>query len=248
MATLELRIAIIGGGITGLTLALALQKRKFRNVTIYEQASAFGEVGAGVSLQPNAVQSMGICDPAIYTALQKIQSRNLWPSKDKVWFDFYDGVNDAYAFTSHTKLGQCGVHRARLLEELVRLMPSHDARFGKSLRSYEESNDGSYTLAFADGSQDHADVILACDGIKSRVRACMFGEESEYARPVFTGKYAYRALVPMKKARKAICDEMAQNATMHVSLLVHPSEILTDADSWDRMDTSSHFPLMEARL
>lgn len=218
MAPINLKIVIIGGGITGLTLAIALHKRNFPNVTIYEQAAAFGEVGAGVSLQPNAIQAMKICDPAIHTALQRIQSRNLWESKQSVWFDFHDAVKDQYAFTSHTNLGQCGVHRATFLQELVRLVPPHyPARFGKCLKEYKERDDGAYILLFTDGTEEEADVVLGCDGIKSRVRACMFGEDSKFAKPGFSGQYCYRALVPMEGARKAIGDEMAQNATMHVS-------------------------------
>lgn len=54
-------IAIIGGGITGLTLAIALCKRGI-SCTIYEQAAAFGEIGAGVGVHPNAVRAMRICD------------------------------------------------------------------------------------------------------------------------------------------------------------------------------------------
>ena len=49
-------IAIVGGGITGITLAVALCKRRIR-CTIYEQASAFGEIGAGVGMHPNAVRA-----------------------------------------------------------------------------------------------------------------------------------------------------------------------------------------------
>jgi len=49
-------VAIVGGGITGITLAVALCKRGIR-CTIYEQASAFGEIGAGVGMHPNAVRA-----------------------------------------------------------------------------------------------------------------------------------------------------------------------------------------------
>lgn len=77
------KIAIIGGGIAGLTMAIALHKRDIQ-VTIYEQASRFGEVGAGVGFNADAVQAMRICDKSIYDAFELVQTYNMWPSKRKV--------------------------------------------------------------------------------------------------------------------------------------------------------------------
>src|SRR5437588_9164901 len=57
MAGRPLRIAIIGGGIGGLTAALALHRFGLR-ADVYEQAAEFTEVGAGVSLGPNALTLM----------------------------------------------------------------------------------------------------------------------------------------------------------------------------------------------
>lgn len=220
-----MEFAVIGGGITGLSLAIALHYRGI-NVTIYEQAPRFGEIGAGVSFQPNAVQAMKVCHHGIYEAFEKVCSRNLWPSKQKVWFDYYDGYNDGEetrhqvpAFTISNNLGQNGVHRAKFLDELVKLLPSNIARFGKRVESYAENDQGSLTLTFADGSTATADAILACDGIKSKIREVLFGSRHPCALPSYTHKYAYRALVPMEDAIAAIGDEKAQNACMHVRIL-----------------------------
>jgi salicylate hydroxylase len=60
----QLQIAIVGGGIGGLTAALALRARGL-NVTVFEQAGALREIGAGVSIQPNAallLQRIGLTD------------------------------------------------------------------------------------------------------------------------------------------------------------------------------------------
>lgn len=80
----EFEIAIIGGGIAGLTLAIALHQRgvPFR---IYEQAPQYGEIGAGVSFSPNAVEAMKLCHTGIYEAFERICTRNSWESKRKVW-------------------------------------------------------------------------------------------------------------------------------------------------------------------
>ncbi|KAK2595351.1 hypothetical protein QQS21_006951 [Conoideocrella luteorostrata] len=212
-------VAIVGGGIAGLTLAIALHHRGLK-VKIFEQASRFQEIGAGVSFTPNAVQAMKVCHPAIHEAFEKVCTRNIWPSKQKVWFDYYDAQSEGAAgkpaFSISNDLGQNGVHRAHFLDELIKLVPGHVAHFGKKLDRYERDRRNRYRLMFADGSVEDADVILGCDGIKSRVRQLMFGTSHPCASPSYTHKYAYRALVPMESAIKAIGREKAQNAAMHM--------------------------------
>lgn len=212
----KLHYAVIGGGISGLTLAIALHHRGIP-VTLYEQALQFGEIGAGVSFTPNALQAMKICHNGIYEAFERVCTRNLWPSKQKVWFDYYDAIRDKHAFSITNDLGQNGVHRAQYLDELVKLLPGDAVSFGKKLRHIEEDDQGKLTLLFEDGTSETTDCVLACDGIKSQVRRIMFGDSHPCAAPSYTHKYAYRALVPMEEAIAAIGKEKAQNACMHVS-------------------------------
>ncbi|KAL4932588.1 uncharacterized protein BDV17DRAFT_167919 [Aspergillus undulatus] len=225
-------VAIVGGGIAGLTLAIALHRRNI-SVKIYEQAHAFAEIGAGVSFGPNAVSAMKFCDEGIYEALTKVWTQNLWPSKKKVWFDYLDGhtqneneyqassegqesKRQNIAFTIYNSLGQTGVHRAHYLGELVKQLPSEIAEFKKHLEDIQEQPNGKLLLTFADGAKDEADVVIGCDGIKSRVRQILLGEDHPAARPYFTQKYAYRGLVPMEKAIEAIGEELASNSCMHM--------------------------------
>lgn len=215
----KLEYAVIGGGIAGITLAIALHHRGV-SVTIYEQAAQFGELGAGVSFSPNAVQAMKICHEGIYEAFETVCTRNVWESKQDVWFDYYDGVNDKHAFTIRNELGQNGVHRAKFLDEMVKLFPMERAQFGKRVDSYKHRKNGKVKLEFVDGGSVEVDAVLACDGIKSRVRQVMF-EGHECAWPVFTGKYAYRALIKMEDAIAAVGEEKAQNSCMHVGLNGH---------------------------
>lgn len=56
MDTINTKIVIIGGGIAGLTVAICLDRLGFKNYTIYEQARQFREVGAAISLWPNALR------------------------------------------------------------------------------------------------------------------------------------------------------------------------------------------------
>ena len=221
----DFHFAIIGGGITGLTLAIALHYRGL-SVTLYEQASSFREIGAGVAFTGNAVQAMRICHSGVYQAFETVRTRNTWKSKQNVWFDYYDGVSavgdeakqQAPAFTITNDIGQAGVHRAKFLDELVKLLPPEIAQFGKRLESIQGTENDLMSITFADGSTATANAILGCDGIKSRVRQIMFGEDHPCAHPTYTYKYAYRALVPMNDAVRVLGEEKAQNACMHVSV------------------------------
>lgn len=217
-------VAIIGGGIAGLTLAIALHHRGVK-VLIYEQAPQFGEIGAGVSFSPNAVQAMKVCHSGIYDAFEKVCTRNVWPGKQDVWFDYLDGFTgpkDAnktqdIAFTIRNSLGQNGVHRAAFLNEIVKLIPPEIARFGKRLVDIENASNGRLMLKFEDGSTAETDAVIGCDGIKSRVRQIIVGKDHPSAQPSYTHKYAYRGLVAMEEAIKAVGEELAMNSCMHVS-------------------------------
>ncbi|SMY22029.1 unnamed protein product [Zymoseptoria tritici ST99CH_1A5] len=214
----DFEIAIIGGGISGLTLAIALHSRGIP-ITVYEQAPHFAEIGAGVSFTDNAGQAMKICHAGIYEAFERVRTSNMWPEKAKVWFDYHDGYHDkpdTHVFTISNKIGQAGVHRAHYLDELVKLLPTERAQFGKRLEKLDKTSNERWKLNFADGSSAEADAVIGCDGIKSKVRQLMYGKDHPCAYPTYTHKYAYRALATMEDAVKAVGGEKAQNACMHM--------------------------------
>ncbi|KAH6993635.1 hypothetical protein EDB82DRAFT_524718 [Fusarium venenatum] len=250
-------IAVIGGGIAGLTLAIALHRRNIP-VTLYERAGNFHEIGAGVSFTPNAVQAMKVCHPGVSEAFHKVCTWNAWESKKKTWFDFLDGTTEdgKTAFSIKTSLGQNGVHRAHFLDELIHLLPSERVQFGKQIEQAEEDSDGKIRMTFSDGSTAHADALIGCDGIGSRVRKMIVGENHPSARPQYSHKYAYRGLIPMDKAIEAVGEERARNACMHMgpdghilTFQVNHGEKLnivafrTDPNEWDnpsKMTKTAH--------
>lgn len=73
-------VAIIGGGIGGISLALGLLKYSHIDVHVYEAAPAFGEIGAGVALGPNAQRALEIIGPSAKEALLKTATTNMWDS------------------------------------------------------------------------------------------------------------------------------------------------------------------------
>ena len=81
------KIAIVGGGISGVVLAIALLDRGL-NVNVFEQASHFGEIGAGVAFNPAAARAMKICSQKIHTAYEKVATKNQGEDKQSIWFDW----------------------------------------------------------------------------------------------------------------------------------------------------------------
>ncbi|OAL51499.1 salicylate 1-hydroxylase-like protein [Pyrenochaeta sp. DS3sAY3a] len=240
-------VAIVGGGIAGVTLTIALLTHcPSISVTLYESASAFGEIGAGVGFQPVMVRTMGLIDPRIATAFEKCNAGNTI-TEPPVWFtvrvgdqrkftgDFTDGVTrskdgrvskvglgeEVFIMPARRGVGG-GIHRAHFLDELVRLLPDGIAHFRKRLVDVTEADDGSgdAVLHFADKSSAKHNAVFGCDGIKSRTRSIIFGE-TECSKAVFSGKYAYRGLIPMEKAVEIMGSEEAKTPQMYVGYHGH---------------------------
>lgn len=231
-------IAVIGGGIGGLCTTIGLLHQNIP-CTLYEAAPAFAEIGAGVSFGPNALRAMSLIDPAIQRGYSKRATTNAWSSKKDTWFDFRIGqkdwpdhkdmegrVGELVASPVAVGVGQNSVHRAHFLDELVALVPDGVAVFGKRLDDIKSAEDGSGALVmhFQDGTTAVADAIIGCDGVKSRTRQILLGIDHPATTPTFSGKYAYRGLIPMPKAVDAIGEELARNSQMYMG---HHGHVLT---------------------
>lgn len=98
-------IAIIGGGLAGLTLSICLSHNNIPH-TIYESASKFAEIGAGIALGPNSVKALELLDPAVGVALKKCVTYNEGVDTDDYgngiglrsdeWLDVRVGMKDGY--------------------------------------------------------------------------------------------------------------------------------------------------------
>lgn len=91
--------------------------------------------------------------------------------------------------------------RADFLDELIRRVPSNMAHFNHRIESYHPHADG-VTLNFANGATAEADVLVASDGIKSRVRQCMYerrGWDLEKQKAKYSEWVAWRGLVPRER-------------------------------------------------
>lgn len=211
-------IAIIGGGLAGLSLAIGLISRGI-SVQIYESASEWTVHGAGLVFAKNAMDAMKKISPDIYTAFSKRSSGQGWESKKITYMDYRDGMTNGDLITSVVcaNTGQESVHRTRFAQDLVALLPQGTFHMGKSLVDIDNKKDGAYILKFADGSFADAGVVVGGDGIKSKCRQILLGKNSSEAIPKFAGEFAYRGMVPMEKAVAILGDEFARNSMVNVA-------------------------------
>ena len=217
-------VAVCGGGIGGLALAIGLDRQGI-DYHIYEAAPAFAEIGAGVSFGPNSIRAMSLVSPKIKAGYDRKATSNRDKNKAITWFDFQYGMKSRHGdpagkhITSSIAppVGQSSVHRAHFLDELVSLIPNERATFGKKVDDIVElPNSEGVRLHFADGTTATASIAIGADGIKSNIRPMVIGKDNPAAKATFSGKYAYRGLIPMEKAAKLLGDERARNAQMYL--------------------------------
>jgi 2-polyprenyl-6-methoxyphenol hydroxylase-like FAD-dependent oxidoreductase len=173
-------IAIIGGGIGGLTTALTLQHFGFE-ATVYEQSPAFREVGAAISVWPNALRvykALGLLEQVlansgefsaayIRTASGKILSRTR-PSYE---------------------LPSICMHRADLLGVLLQQVPERQLKPGHKLASFTREQD-KWLLQFENGHQTTCDLLIGADGINSVVRQQLLSDGA----PIYRGYNIWRGV------------------------------------------------------
>lgn len=201
-------------------------------------SSSYFPQGAGVSFGPNAVRAMELIDPAVKRGFNNCATNNGSPEEKDIWFDFRMGMakegwkdfktgapapeGEFLTEVVAKDCGQASVHRAHYLDELVKLVPKENARFGKRLDRIEEKDD-KLQMFFDDGTMAMADAVIGCDGVKSRTKHMVLGSEHKAVAPVFSGKYAYRGLIPMEKAIGAIGESLAKNSQMFLGHRGHVS-------------------------
>ncbi|OCH89975.1 salicylate hydroxylase [Obba rivulosa] len=206
MANPRFRIAIIGGGIAGLTLAVALGKLATDiEIHIYESAAVFTEVGAGISMSARiweTIEALGLADdmrpyahnfdlPINFRKADQPEPITLSTTAIRTFITF---------------------HRSDFQTALCKnLPPSVHSHFSKRLVAFMETDSGEIELRFKDGTIATCDVAVGCDGIHSAVRMAMYealakqleatGRSEEaakalfHAKPVWTGTLVYRSLV-----------------------------------------------------
>ncbi|KAF5573778.1 salicylate 1-monooxygenase [Fusarium subglutinans] len=215
-------IAVIGGGIVGLMVAIGLLKRGI-NVSVFEQAAELTEVSAGFAFTGVARECMKRLDPRLLEALDRIGEVNRHPY-NRYWDGYNPSTqeeaesNDSLLFeVSARDLDYQGCLRSHLLHEMASMLPARTIKLGKQLKELQD-NTGSdkVTVTFSDQSTYEVDGVIGCDGVRSRTRQLLAGLNSLSSQAHFAHKVAYRAVVPIADAVAAFGNDKGMNQSTHM--------------------------------
>jgi len=191
----NLRIHIIGTGIAGMTTAIALQQAGFKPV-LFEQAPQLGEVGAGLTISPNASRVL------IHLGLAASLKEHGWLPRHTGVLNYKTGEVVRYNLRGEDYIRDFGapfyhIHRADLLgilAEKFALGGNTEVHFDHKLSAVSQDQQG-VTSRFENGAVAECDVLIACDGLKSKARDLLFNT----APPEFTGYVAWRGLIDRRE-------------------------------------------------
>ena len=178
------QIAIIGGGIGGLTAALALRQCGFEP-EVFEQAPALLDVGSAIALWPNAMRVLDrlqLADEIIERAgvLEEVR-----------WLDQQGHLINQVRIPGEPKFPSVALHRADLQHVLLQALPESSIHLGHTLVDYQQRGDR-ITATFANGNSIECDFLIAADGIHSRVRAQFINDGD----PIERGYTIWRGISP----------------------------------------------------
>ncbi|KAF5019318.1 hypothetical protein F66182_8675 [Fusarium sp. NRRL 66182] len=188
------KVAIIGAGLSGLALALALHQQGIDSVA-YEQQDAPLDIGGAIMLSPNALRvldKLGV--------FERMEPRSY--KFEESYFLSHDGkVVDVFEFGNVAKYGYSGirVYRFELINILLDLVREAGVRieYGKTFDQIVSETDKTVTWRFTDGSEQTAHLLVGADGIHSRVRSYLHPELA----PKFTNMIGITAAVPTEQLK-----------------------------------------------
>jgi len=181
----NVRLAIAGAGIGGLTAALALSRRGFQ-VEVFERAPALEPVGAGLTLQINAMRVLGRLGLG-----EKLAAKGVTPARARVLDDKGKVISELELAPLSAELGAPCVtlHRASLQALLLEALSEVPVRLGAEVRGFEQGTRG-VSVRLADGSEPTFDALIGADGIHSAVRAQLHGKVA----PRYAGHTCWRGI------------------------------------------------------
>lgn len=193
----RLSTLIVGGGIGGLTTALALARRD-RAVHVLEKAPEFGEIGAGLQLAPNAMHVLDTLG-----LLPELDKHAVYPNR-LVWMWAITGerittVDLGADFRARYGQRYIVMHRGDLLSVLLDACRAEKAialEAGREVTAVEDLGERA-RVTCADGTVYEAELLIGADGLHSTVRAMLSDD-----RPVCAEAVAYRGTIPMEKMSK----------------------------------------------
>ncbi|MFJ4807152.1 FAD-dependent monooxygenase [Streptomyces longwoodensis] len=180
-------VVVAGGGIGGLTAAVALSRHGWR-VTVCERAPALTGAGAGIVLAPNALRaldSIGVPTGA-WAGDAPLGTVGL-RTPDGAWLS----RADSRALVARHGLSSCAVHRAALIDALAAALPPGTVRLGVPVTGVDDAR-GPVRVRTTAGDLE-ADVLVAADGLRSVLRAQLFPRHPGLRH---AGEAGWRAVLP----------------------------------------------------
>lgn len=178
---------IIGGGIAGLSTAIALQKAGIQ-VQVFEAADHIKGGGAGISMSPNAMQvldKLGIVDQIKTKGI--VQERLMGGNErfEPLQVITSTFLEETYGFPT------VNIHRADLHETLLTQLPGVPVLIGKKLHRLEQDAN-QVTAYFKDGTSDTSDILIGADGLHAATRKQLFPEVAYR----YSGQTSWRGIAP----------------------------------------------------
>jgi salicylate hydroxylase len=184
-------VAIVGGGIGGLTLAIRLAQAQLA-VQVYEQDVELREIGAGIAIGGNAtrlLKDLGVDLTPIANVPPTLELRR-WKDGELLWShpigEWYQQETGAPFLT---------LHRSTLQRELAAAVPLERIHLNHRLSGIAEEPDG-VRLRFERGDDVFARILVGADGVNSTVRRYVCGT----VRPIYSGEIGFRGVIPTEKS------------------------------------------------
>ena len=251
-------VAIIGGGVCGLSLALNLHKRGIA-CRVYERAPEIKPLGVGITLLPHAMReftALGVADLLLKAGIENRESR-FFNRFGQLIYKEARGMFAGYPFP------EVGIHRGHLhliLFEAARaklgagaVLLDHDAA------SVEQDESGA-TVHFNKRESVRADVVVACDGVNSALRKQFYPDDKlafagintwrgvTRRKPILGGRTYIRvgSILTGKMVIYPIIDDVDGNGNQLINWMAEIKRDTTEQNDWNKPgDLADFFPLYE---
>ncbi|MEE8044002.1 MAG: NAD(P)/FAD-dependent oxidoreductase [Thermodesulfobacteriota bacterium] len=166
----EMRILVVGGGIAGLTLTGLLQQRGFKP-TLVEQIAEYGTIGYVIVLWPSGsriLKGLGVYRSLLDVGLQ-FTTYNVSDERGQMLHSYsVQNVTEKYGPMLST-------YRPDLINVIKEAVDPDSIRMSTTVDKIDQTNDEVY-VTFSDGTEETYDLVVGCDGVRSKTRDLVFGD------------------------------------------------------------------------